>query len=71
MRIDAPEGTKVRFAHPDWGWDKDGPYAMRYLEVGGVYTVDHTVIHKWETDVYFKEIPERAFNSVLFEEVDD
>ena len=69
MRIDAPEGTKVRYLNQN-GYDGDREYANKYLKEGQIYEVEFTVIHSWLTDVFLKGIPV-SFNSVMFEEVED
>jgi hypothetical protein len=71
MRIDAPEGTKVKFSFPQNGYPHDKEHARKFLKVGEVYAVKKTIIHKWTTDVFLEEIPSTVFNSVLFEEVAD
>lgn len=69
MRIDAPEGTKVRWAFHEAGYPNDQVHAAKHLKFSNTYTVDETVIHTWSTDVYLKEVPGVAFNSVIFAEV--
>jgi hypothetical protein len=68
MDIYSPEGTKVIFNHPQSGYNHHIETAKKHLEVGKEYTVDHTYVGDWHTDVYLKEIPEVAFNSVMFDE---
>lgn len=71
MRIDCPEGTKVILGFPDHGYPHDQEMVKKHLKVGETYTVERTVIHNFNTDVYLKEIPGVPFNSVLFEEVEN
>ena len=48
------------------GTDYDKEKVLKYLEVGGVYTVDHTEVGGYHTDVYLKGCTGIAFNSVCF-----
>lgn len=69
MNIFAIEGHKVRCFTFTAGYEYDRQWAKEYLEIGGSYTVDHTIIHSSSTDVYLKEFPHINFNSVFFEDV--
>lgn len=40
------------------------------LTPGEIYTVTDVDIHSWHTEIYLAEIPGVAFNSVLFEEIE-
>lgn len=42
----------------------------KHLAVDGIYTVDTVEIHSWHTKVYLIEFPDKAFNSVHFENVE-
>lgn len=68
MNIYAKGGSKVRFAHPNDGHAHNRELAKKHLEVNKVYTVNYTDVSDWHTDVYLREIPGIAFNSVLFED---
>jgi hypothetical protein len=68
MDIYAKEGTKVIFANPTWGYQFDQKMAAKHLKEGAVYTVERTDVDSWHTDVYLKEVPGIAFNSVHFVE---
>lgn len=48
------------------GYEHHKETAKKYLVVGKTYTVDHTDVSSWHTDVYLQEIPGIAFNSVHF-----
>lgn len=67
MDIYSPPGTKVVFAHPDWGYPYHQEVAAKHLKLGEKYTVDKTDPGDWSTRVYLREVPGVAFNSVLFE----
>lgn len=69
MDIYAEEGTKVRYI-AEGGWDSDVPEANKYLEKGEIYTVDYIDVGGWCSDVYLKEVPQKAFNTVMFEDVE-
>ena len=69
MDIESKKGTKVRFIakNPEsWGIGSDN---AKHLVFGKIYTVDHTDIHSWHTEVYLEEIPGIAFGSTWFEEI--
>jgi hypothetical protein len=68
MPIRVPRGTRVVFAFPDNGYPYERKRAAYYLRVGQTYTVARTVVHDWRTDVHLVEVPDVAFNSVLFTE---
>lgn len=66
MNIYAKKGTKVRVAHPSWGYEHD---QKKVADMDGIYTVERTEVHSSSTDVYLEEFPGKRFNSVNFEEV--
>lgn len=68
MNIYAKEGDKVIFASMTAGYDGQAESASKVLELGKEYTIDHTDVFQSYTNVYLKEIPGRAFNSVLFDD---
>lgn len=63
--IYAPEGTKVKYTGRG-GYDHHKEHANKHLKVDEIYTIDHTDVGGWHTDVYLKEVPNEAFNSVHF-----
>ena len=69
MDIYAKKGTKVRFNGCDesqWKYGgHDDPTGL--LEVGKEYTVDHTVVHDFNTQVFLEEFPDKDFNVVCFD----
>lgn len=75
MNIYAKEGTKVTPVFKDGkaigGYDSDAKQVEKYLKEGEWYTVDHTDIHNWSTDVYLQEFPNTSFNSVCFVDEDE
>lgn len=66
MDIYSEPGTKVRFTGRN-GSDCDLLMSKSYLVVGRVYTVDHTEVANYSTDVFLKEFPDVPFNSVHFQ----
>lgn len=64
MNIYSTSGTKVRYKNRN-GYDGD----REFLKENGIYTVDYTEVGGFHTSVYLREVPERSFNSVMFEEV--
>ncbi len=65
MNIYSKEGAKVVYTGHN-GYDADKIHANGHLEVDGTYTVDHTEVSSWHTDVFLKEVPGVPFNSVMF-----
>ncbi|MFU1797634.1 hypothetical protein ACM1RC_27470 [Paenibacillus azoreducens] len=71
MNIYAKNGDKVRFLNRN-GHDREPAEACDIgLVQDGVYTVERTEVGGWLTDVFLKEFPGRAFNSVMFEDYKD
>lgn len=70
MDINSPEGTKVMGLFKDGsllnGYDFQKIDAERFVKPNIKYTVDHTVVHSWSSEVYLKEFPEHSFNTVHF-----
>lgn len=66
MDIHAKPGSKVVFKYPGNGRDSCKERAKKHLKEGEVYTVRLTCVGNWHTDVYLEEIPNVAFNSVMF-----
>lgn len=68
MDIHARPGTKVapiyKYGRPLNGYTYDQEMVAKYLHEGHVFTVERTVAHNFSTDVYLKEVPGVAFNSV-------
>ncbi len=68
MDIYAKKGHKIIFSSPTAGYPNHQETAAKYLTVDNVYTVDYTDVGGWHTDVYIKEVPGVAFNSVMFDD---
>lgn len=71
MNIYAAKGYKVIVTEKSAknGYKYDSEKVAEKLEIGRIYTVDHTIVHQSSTDVYLNEVDGR-FNSVNFEEVE-
>jgi hypothetical protein len=67
MNIYAKKGDKVRFLNEN-GREAERAYAAEILKEGKAYTIDHTDVYGWHTDVYLQEVPGKSFNSVMFED---
>lgn len=67
MDIYAKSGVKIKFSHPTSGLDGHQETANKHLSVGNSYTVEKTIVGGWHTDVFIKEVPGVAFNSVMFD----
>ncbi len=68
MNIYAKEGTKVVYTGKG-GYDHHIDHANKYLKIDETYTVDYTIVGRGHTDVYFKELPGKGFNSVHFKDL--
>jgi len=66
MDIHSKEGDVVLYNFPFNGYEGDQATAAKYLSEGNTYTVDHTIVYSSSTDVFLKEFPDIAFNSVMF-----
>jgi hypothetical protein len=69
MNIYCKEGTKVKFINQG-GWKGETEQASKYLNTEDVYTVDYVDIGGCISYVTLKEIADKSFNTVMFEEVD-
>jgi len=71
MDIYAKEGHRITVTDEtiNYGYNHHKETANKYLKAGNIYTVDHTDVDGWHTDVYIKEVPGVAFNSIHFEDV--
>lgn len=69
MNIYSQPGTKVIFLDKN-GTDSDRENAERILKVGQIYTVKSINVQSWISYVTLKEVPNRMFNSVMFENTD-
>jgi hypothetical protein len=65
MNIYAKEGTEVVYGGFN-GYDSDRVHGNTYLNIGQIYTVNHTDVGQSHTNVYLTEFPNERFNSVLF-----
>ena len=57
---------KVVYDKPENGRQGHKDTANKYLTVGETYTMYKKVIHSCHTEIFIKEYPEIAFNSVMF-----
>ena len=70
MNIYAKQGHKVVYANPQNGYKSDQHLASHNLWEGKTYTVSHTIVSGFSTEVYLEEVPNIPFNSVMFEDAD-
>jgi hypothetical protein len=69
MDIYSKPGTKVVYDSATAGYPFDQEKIKKHgLILGGIYTVNFTVVHSSSTDVYLVEFPGVYFNSVCFGE---
>jgi hypothetical protein len=67
MGIYSKKGSKIIFKHENYGYSSHQETAKKHLKLGETYTVNHADIDGWHTNVYLDEVPNVAFNSVMFE----
>lgn len=69
--IYAKKGTLVMVTEKSArnGYDSDKRNVQEHIHVGKIYTVDHTLVSGWSTDVFLVEIPNKPFNSVSFKQL--
>lgn len=68
MDIYSPPGTKVTFLDVN-GTEFDRAEAEKILKVGQVYTIVDIDVGSWRSDIILEEIPNKTFNSVMFDNV--
>lgn len=71
MNVFALEGHRIIVTEytKDNGYDEDQQLINKYLVIDQIYTVEHTEVGSWRTDVFLVEVPDVAFDSVNFEDV--
>lgn len=69
MNIFAGSGDKIRFLAIN-GRTIERQNAEKCLTIGAVYTVDHVNVHSISSEVYLREMPNRPFNTSMFEDVE-
>lgn len=67
MNIYAKQGSRVKFTGRG-GLVSDKLFAISHLRVGQEYTVEFVEVGNWSSVVILKEIPEKSFNTVMFED---
>ena len=68
MDIYSKPNTKVFFLDEN-GYDYDRETAQKYMKKGDFFTVKHIEVGNWSSTVFFNEIPDQGFNTVMFEEL--
>jgi hypothetical protein len=61
---------KVKVDNLSGGYPHHQEVAKKHLSIGNIYTIEETEVDNWHTDVYLKEFPGIAFNSVFFEDAE-
>lgn len=70
MNIYSKPGTKVVYEGIH-GYDIERQAASKLFEVGQVLTVDYVDVGGCSSQVFFRELPNRGFNTVLFEDTSE
>lgn len=70
MDIYSIPGTKIIFINKN-GHDHDKEYANEFLKVGPEYTIKSIDVQSWISYVELEEFPEKRFNTVMFEQVQE
>ena len=68
MDIYSEPGTKIVFIDKN-GTNFDRAEAEKILKVGQIYTVSKIDINSWISYVTLEEVPDRTFNSVMFDNI--
>lgn len=68
MDIYSTPGTKVVFLDKD-GAENERAAAERILKIGQIYTVADIDVMDWRSEVTLEEIPDKTFNSVMFNNI--
>lgn len=63
-------GHKIRCVQNTYGSENDTENAFKLLEIGAVYTIDYTRVHKWSNEVFLIEFPGVTFSSINFEDIE-
>ena len=67
MNIYAGYGDRVRFTGRN-GWGHQQEEAKKYFEVGDILIVAYVEVSQSSSTVYFVGIPDKGFNTVMFED---
>lgn len=67
---ETPYGRKVRYMDEN-GYDSDTIYARTYFDKGAILTVKEIYVGRSTSDVEFLEFPNKKFNTVMFEDVEE
>ena len=68
MNIWTAKGEKIKFLGKN-GTDSDLEDAFSVLTKGSEYTVEHISVDRCYSEVLLKEVPDKRFNTVMFENV--
>lgn len=71
MNLRATEGDKVILRTLDVGYESHKELVKKYLVLNSIYTVDWVAVDSWSSEVYLKEVPGIAFNTVFFKDVNE
>ena len=66
---ESPYGRKVKYLQEN-GFDSDVEYANKYMTKGQILTVREIHVGRWSSTVEFVEVPDKKFNTVMFEDVE-
>lgn len=66
MNIYAKRGHKVKYCYPNNGYDYDRELCNKHLTQNSVYTVEFFEVESFSSRIYLQEVPEIAFNTVMF-----
>lgn len=69
LNSDSPLGRKVIYLCEN-GWDSDVEYANKYFTKGQELTVKEIYVGRSSSEVEFLELPNKKFNTVMFEDVE-
>jgi len=67
---ESPYGRKVKYLQEN-GYDSDVEDANKYMTKGQILTVKEIYVGSWSSTVEFVELPDKEFNTVMFEDVEE
>lgn len=66
LELSTKIGSKIKFIHPDTGYDFDQKHCREHLFLNEEYTLKRIDIGQSSSTVILKEFPDKSFNSVHF-----
>jgi hypothetical protein len=65
----SPKGRKVKFLNKN-GYDGERKWAAEVLRLDEIYTIEEIYVGRSSSAVELQELPDKRFNTVMFEDVE-